>query len=53
MLQAKLEFTAPEDPGDYNFVLYLMSDSYFGCDQEYNISLNVTPAESDDDNESI
>jgi pre-mRNA-splicing helicase BRR2 len=44
----KLEFTAPEDPGDYKFTLYLMSDSYLGCDQEYEIEMTVIP---DDDEE--
>ena len=39
--KVKLEFTAPEDPGDYNFTLYLMSDSYMGCDQEYEINVTV------------
>jgi pre-mRNA-splicing helicase BRR2 len=40
-LQAKLEFNAPEDPGDYTFTLYFMSDSYLGCDQEYEINVTV------------
>jgi len=30
--KVKLEFTAPE-PGEYAYKLYLMSDSYLGCDQ--------------------
>ena len=42
MTQVKLEFSAPEDPGDYRFVLYLMSDSYVGCDQEYEFNVAVT-----------
>ena len=41
--KVKLEFTAPDDPGDYNFTLYLMSDSYMGCDQEYDVSVTVVP----------
>jgi pre-mRNA-splicing helicase BRR2 len=44
-----LEFTAPEDPGDYNLVLYLMSDSYLGCDQEYELSVTVV-ADEDEEN---
>jgi len=46
--KTKLEFAAPDDPGDYNFVLYLMSDSYLGCDQEYELNVSVI---SDDDEE--
>ncbi len=37
----KLEFNAPEIPGDYNFVLYAICDSYLGCDQEHALSLSV------------
>ena len=47
-VQTKLEFTAPENPGDYNMILYLMSDSYLGCDQEYEIPLTVLPDEGGD-----
>lgn len=49
--KVKLEFTAPEDPGDYNLVLYLMSDSYLGCDQEYELSLTVVAAAEGMDDE--
>ena len=44
-MQVKLEFTAPEDPGDYNLSLFFMSDSYLGCDQEYEINLSVLASE--------
>lgn len=37
----KLEFLAPEEPGDYSFSLFCMSDSYMGCDQEYSVQLSV------------
>jgi pre-mRNA-splicing helicase BRR2 len=37
----KLEFDAPEEPGKYEYVLYLMSDCYLGCDQEYKFELTV------------
>jgi len=52
MLKAKvkLEFTAP-DAGEYAYTLYLMSDSYLGCDQEYELPLQVGEAEDDDDEE--
>jgi len=51
----KLEFLAPQEPGDYNLSLFCMSDSYLGCDQEYSIELSVAAAsdsESDDDDNS-
>jgi pre-mRNA-splicing helicase BRR2 len=41
----KLEFPAPDLPGDYNFVLYVMCDSYVGCDQEYEFNLIVVPSD--------
>lgn len=44
----KLEFIAPDDPGDYMLRLYLLSDSYLGCDQEYEI--NVSVVSGDDEN---
>eukprot|EP00602_Paraphysomonas_sp_CaronLab_P009686 CAMPEP_0185022718 /NCGR_PEP_ID=MMETSP1103-20130426/5423_1 /TAXON_ID=36769 /ORGANISM="Paraphysomonas bandaiensis, Strain Caron Lab Isolate" /LENGTH=2181 /DNA_ID=CAMNT_0027554929 /DNA_START=20 /DNA_END=6565 /DNA_ORIENTATION=+ len=49
--KAKLEFSAPDDPGDYNLTLYLMSDSYLGCDQEYEIPLTVVAGDEDMDDE--
>jgi pre-mRNA-splicing helicase BRR2 len=44
-----LEFMAPDEAGDYNLTLFCMSDSYLGCDQEYEIPLNVAAAASDDE----
>ena len=41
---------APE-PGEYTFKLYLMSDSYLGCDQEYELQLKVGEPLEDDDEE--
>jgi len=42
--KTKLEFTAPQgEPRKYNLSLYLMSDSYLGCDLEENFELDVTP----------
>ncbi|CAJ1373140.1 unnamed protein product, partial [Effrenium voratum] len=40
----KLEVELGEDAGSHDFTLYLMSDSYQGCDQEYNFKLNVKAA---------
>jgi len=45
----KLEFTVPEDPGDYNMALYVMSDSYLGCDQEYAVPITVVAGDDDED----
>ncbi|XP_076004539.1 activating signal cointegrator 1 complex subunit 3 [Genypterus blacodes] len=37
-------FYTPEKTGRCIYTLYLMSDSYLGLDQQYDIRLNVTPA---------
>ena len=47
--KVNLEFLAPEEPGDYNLTLFCMSDSYLGCDQEYELSLSVAAASGVDD----
>lgn len=39
--EVKLDFSRPEKPGNYNYKLYLMSDSYMGCDQENQLSFTV------------
>ena len=39
--RAKLDFTAPAEPGKKSYTLYFMCDSYMGCDQEYNFTVNV------------
>jgi len=44
-----VQFTAPDEAGDYDLTLFCMCDSYLGCDQEFNISLSVSSAPSDDD----
>eukprot|EP00047_Mylnosiga_fluctuans_P022270 m.116969 g.116969 ORF g.116969 m.116969 type:complete len:2124 (+) comp9197_c0_seq4:160-6531(+) len=36
----RLEFAAP-DAGAHAYKLYLMSDAYMGCDQEYDVAVNV------------
>jgi pre-mRNA-splicing helicase BRR2 len=45
----KLDFVAPDEPGDYALTLYFMCDSYIGCDQEYALELKVAQGDSDDD----
>lgn len=39
-MQVKMDFSAPE-AGKYKYQLFLMSDSYMGCDQEYEVHLDV------------
>ncbi|XP_060726018.1 activating signal cointegrator 1 complex subunit 3 isoform X1 [Tachysurus vachellii] len=39
-----LAFYTPEQTGKCIYTLYLMSDSYLGLDQQYDIHLNVIPA---------
>jgi len=45
----KLEFEAPGTSGEYDYVLYLMCDSYVGCDQEYRFNIHVKPGGPADD----
>jgi len=47
--KTKLQFNAPEEVGAHNLNLYFMSDSYLGCDQEYEIELNVSEAKMDEE----
>ena len=42
--KAKLEFAAPKDVGKATVVLSFMCDSYLGCDQEYEVELDVQEA---------
>ncbi|NWH78990.1 ASCC3 protein, partial [Piaya cayana] len=37
-------FYTPETPGKCIYTLYVMSDSYLGMDQQYDIYLNIVPA---------
>ncbi|KAJ6888893.1 DExH-box ATP-dependent RNA helicase DExH12-like [Populus alba x Populus x berolinensis] len=39
--KVKLEFAAPTDAGRMSYTLYFMCDSYLGCDQEYNFSVDM------------
>ena len=43
--KVKLDFVAPS-PGKHNYVLFYMSDSYCGCDQEYRFHIDVKEADS-------
>ena len=50
----KMEMIAPA-PGDHSLTLFVMCDSYIGCDQEYQFSLKVGAAleESSDEDEEM
>jgi len=40
-VNVKLVVDLGEEPGTFNYTLYMMSDSYQGCDQEYSFKLTV------------
>lgn len=46
----KLDFVPPEE-GHREFKLYFMCDSYLGCDQEYDLELDVQEPEDMDSSE--
>ncbi|KAJ8623437.1 hypothetical protein MRB53_031966 [Persea americana] len=39
--EVQLNFTAPVEVGKKAYMLYFMSDSYLGCDQEYGFTIDV------------
>ncbi|RYG55811.1 hypothetical protein EON66_04395, partial [archaeon] len=39
--RVKVDFVAPTTTGKRALMLYFMSDSYLGCDQEYEFPLTV------------
>jgi pre-mRNA-splicing helicase BRR2 len=49
--RTKLNFAAPAEAGDHDLKLYLISDSYMGCDQEYDLQLSVLPGEDESEEE--
>jgi pre-mRNA-splicing helicase BRR2 len=46
----KLDFVAPA-AGEHVYTLYFMCDSYLGCDQEYELKLNIGETEEGEDEE--
>merc|ERR1711972_1037762 len=42
-VNVKLDVELGEEAGTFDYTLYLMSDSYQGCDQEYSFKLIVKP----------
>ena len=47
-IQVPIDFIAPDDAGDFSFMLYVMCDSYMGCDQEYEFNISVLPDDEDE-----
>ncbi|XP_020102625.1 DExH-box ATP-dependent RNA helicase DExH12-like [Ananas comosus] len=45
--KVKLVFTAPAEAGKKTYTIYFMCDSYLGCDQEYNFTVDVKEAATD------
>ena len=48
--KVRLEFPAPS-AGAHNCKLFLICDAYTGCDQEYELGLNVKESLDDDDDD--
>ncbi|KAM7481884.1 hypothetical protein LguiB_006467 [Lonicera macranthoides] len=46
--KVKLEFAAPGEAGKKTYALYFMCDSYMGCDQEYNVVVDVKEPSPED-----
>jgi len=40
-VNVKLDIELGEEKGEFEYTLYLMSDSYQGCDQEYTLKVKV------------
>jgi len=51
-MTVNLDFAAPNTTGEHKLMLYFMSDSYLGCDQEYEIPLKLGEAASKEESES-
>ena len=45
--RVKLDFVAPSAAGPANLTLFFMCDSYMGCDQEFQLELDVLPGEEE------
>jgi len=48
-LSVKLDFTCPTEAGEHLLKVFFMSDSYSGCDQEFD--LQITTQEGAEDSE--
>lgn len=47
----KLNFMPPAVAGPHTLTIYLMSDSYVGCDQEFQVEINLAQGEQGGDDE--
>ncbi|CAD6222865.1 unnamed protein product [Miscanthus lutarioriparius] len=45
--RVKLASSAPAEAGRKDYMIYLMSDSYLGCDQEYEFTVDAKDAGGD------
>ncbi|KAJ2348884.1 Pre-mRNA splicing, partial [Coemansia sp. RSA 2671] len=52
-LSTALEFVAPERVGPAKLKMFLMCDAYLGCDQEFDIELDLIPATEEDSDEEL
>ncbi|CAG8517169.1 20044_t:CDS:2, partial [Racocetra fulgida] len=50
-LNVKLDFTCPSEAGEYLLKIYFMSDSYMGCDQEFDLQITVQEGADDSEEE--
>ncbi|KAI9137398.1 SNRNP200 protein [Paraphysoderma sedebokerense] len=51
-LNVKMEFNSPETVGQVTYKLFLMCDCYMGCDQEYDLEMDVKQGEEDSEGDS-
>ncbi|KAJ1832071.1 Pre-mRNA splicing, partial [Coemansia sp. RSA 2708] len=50
-LSTAVEFAAPETESVHELKMFLMCDAYLGCDQEFDLKINVLPAEDESEME--
>ena len=43
--KAELQFVVPDEPGEHQYDVFLVSDSYIGLDQQHAVPLSVAEAE--------
>jgi pre-mRNA-splicing helicase BRR2 len=49
--RVKLDFVAPKAVGPSTLTLFFMCDSYMGCDQEFELELDVKEGAASEDEE--